>query len=164
MRKPSKYWNRHMADIKKHGLPNDPSLNDPGFELQDLGVGGVIGFFITLIVLVILANVVIRAIYVGMDHYALSHQPAPSPLVPMPQGDMRVIDPAKMTPFPEPHLETNERTEITDFRLKEEQTLHGYAWVDQNAGTVRIPIDRAMQLIVQRGLPVKPQINSAPAK
>jgi hypothetical protein len=47
--------------------------------------------------------------------------------------------------------------EINEFRLQEEQTLHSYAWVDKDAGTVRIPIDRAMQLIAQRGLPVRPQ-------
>jgi hypothetical protein len=29
--------------------------------------------------------------------------------------------------------------------------------VDKNKGTVRIPIDRAMELIVQRGLPVHPE-------
>jgi hypothetical protein len=35
--------------------------------------------------------------------------------------------------------------------------LYSYGWVDEKAGTVHIPIDRAMDLIVQRGLPVRPQ-------
>ncbi len=36
--------------------------------------------------------------------------------------------------FPQPRLETSEPTEIRDFRLKEEQQLHSYGWVDQQAG------------------------------
>jgi hypothetical protein len=35
--------------------------------------------------------------------------------------------------------------------------LATYDWVDQKAGTVRIPIDRAMELIAQRGLPMRTQ-------
>ena len=44
-----------------------------------------------------------------------------------------------------------------EIRIDEEQTLSTYDWVDQKAGTVRIPIDRAMDLIAQRGLPVRAQ-------
>ncbi len=40
--------------------------------------------------------------------------------------------------------------------MNEEKTLYSYGWVDET-GTVRIPIERAMDLIVQRGLPVRPQ-------
>jgi len=35
--------------------------------------------------------------------------------------------------------------------------LHQYAWVDPDKGIVKIPIDRAMDLIAQRGLPAVPQ-------
>ncbi len=141
-----------MADIRKPG-----HAEQSGFELQDIGPGSVIAFFITLLVIVFLANVVIRGIYVGLDYYAKSHQEAPAPMMTMPKGDMRVINPAEAQKFPEPRLETNERMEINDFRLKEEQTLHSYGWVDKDAGTMHIPIDRAMQLIAQRGLPVHAQ-------
>jgi len=145
-----------MADTKQHGHASGPDPNDQGFELQDIGSGGVIAFFITLVVIVILANVVIRGIYKGLDYYAKSHQEVAAPMMAVPSGDMRVINPSEAQKFPEPRLETNERMEINEFRLQEEQTLHSYAWVDKDAGTVRIPIDRAMQLIAQRGLPVRP--------
>jgi hypothetical protein len=59
-------------------------------------------------------------------------------------------------------LETNERVEINDFRLKEEQTLNSYGWVDQQAGVVRIPIEHAMQLLAQRGLPNAPKSGTVP--
>jgi len=39
--------------------------------------------------------------------------------------------------------------------MAEEQKLASYDWVDQKAGTLRIPIDRAMDLVAQRGLPVR---------
>ena len=59
--------------------------------------------------------------------------------------------------FPSPQLEIDERNQLDKIRLDEEQTLSTYDYVDQNAGTVRIPIDRAMDLIAQRGLPVRVQ-------
>ena len=46
--------------------------------------------------------------------------------------------------------------------MQEEQTLHSYGWVDQPAGVVRIPIDRAMELLAQRGLPTRPQAGTVP--
>jgi hypothetical protein len=59
--------------------------------------------------------------------------------------------------FPTPRLEQDERTQLNDIRISEEQKLASYDWVDQKAGTVRIPIDRAMELVAQRGLPVRSQ-------
>lgn len=152
-----------MADTKQRGHGSGPDPNDQGFELQDIGTGGVVAFFITLLIIVFLANVVIRGIYKGLDYYAKSHQEAMSPMMEekqkqsAPTGDLRLVNPSEAEQFPEPRLETNERTEINDFRRKEEATLRTYGWVDKSAGTVRIPIDRAMQLIAERGLPVRPE-------
>ncbi len=72
------------------------------------------------------------------------------------------MTPGDITKFPQPRLESNERLEINDFRMQEEQTLNSYGWVDQQAGVVRIPIDRAMELLAQRGLPTRPQAGAAP--
>jgi hypothetical protein len=60
---------------------------------------------------------------------------------------------------PEPRLPAGARlqrqpaNEIFEFRQQENAILHGYGWVDKNAGTVRIPIDEAMRLTLERGLP-----------
>jgi hypothetical protein len=54
---------------------------------------------------------------------------------------------------PEPRLQTNPREDLRDLRAKEDAILESYGWVDRNAGVVRIPIDEAMKLTVQRGLP-----------
>jgi len=46
---------------------------------------------------------------------------------------------------------------LNKIRGREDGLLNSYGWVDEKAGTVRIPIERAMDLLVQRGLPVRPQ-------
>ena len=52
---------------------------------------------------------------------------------------------------PEPRLQQFPRNELYEFRMKEEQQLHSYGWVDKNAGTVHIPIEDAMRLMLERG-------------
>ena len=39
---------------------------------------------------------------------------------------------------------------------REDLLLDNYSWVDRSQGKVRIPIERAMELMPQRGLPVAP--------
>jgi hypothetical protein len=39
----------------------------------------------------------------------------------------------------------------------EDELLNNYGWVDQDAEVVRIPIERAMELLLERGLPTRPQ-------
>ena len=54
---------------------------------------------------------------------------------------------------PEPRLQTNPREDLSELRAAEAELLTTYGWVDRNAGVVRIPIDEAMRLAIQRGLP-----------
>jgi hypothetical protein len=56
---------------------------------------------------------------------------------------------------PEPRLQTNPKQDLKDLRAAEDDTLNNYRWVDRNAGVVRIPIDEAMRLTLQRGLPAR---------
>jgi hypothetical protein len=56
---------------------------------------------------------------------------------------------------PEPRLQTNPRQDLLDLRAEEDRILHSYGWVDRNAGIVRIPIEEAMRVTVQRGLPAR---------
>ena len=78
-------------------------------------------------------------------------------------GKTGEVSPAEVGKFPNPRLETDEIHELRDFREGEEKNLYTYGWVDQNAGTVHIPIERAMELIVQRGLPTQVKTGTAPA-
>jgi hypothetical protein len=56
---------------------------------------------------------------------------------------------------PEPRLQTHPRDDLTDLHAREEEVLTTYGWVDKNAGIVRIPIEEAMKIVVQRGLPAR---------
>ncbi len=51
---------------------------------------------------------------------------------------------------PEPHLQANPQPDLLKHRAAKRALLTGYGWVDRNKETVRIPIDRAMELTVQR--------------
>jgi hypothetical protein len=63
----------------------------------------------------------------------------------------------------EPRLQRQPANEMYEFRQKEDAVLRGYGWVDRNAGTVRIPIEDAMRLTVERGLPSRAVDSAAPA-
>jgi len=57
--------------------------------------------------------------------------------------------------FPAPRLQVAPETDLAALRTREQAELNNYGWVDRQAGVVRIPIERAMDLVVQRGLPVR---------
>jgi len=66
---------------------------------------------------------------------------------------------------PEPRLQVEAPKELKSLQKAEQEVLTTYAWVSKEAGIARIPIERAMQLVLERGLPVsKPAPMAAPAK
>ncbi len=59
--------------------------------------------------------------------------------------------------FPTPRVQLDDgNQDVADLHAREDLLLNNYTWVDQSKGTVRIPIEQAMQLIAQRGLQVAP--------
>jgi hypothetical protein len=65
--------------------------------------------------------------------------------------------------FPTPRLQLDDGyQEIADLHAKEDLLLNNYSWADRSQGKVRIPIDRAIELLAQRGLPVAPAVVQAP--
>ena len=56
---------------------------------------------------------------------------------------------------PAPNLQTQPFKDIYLLRESEAQRLGSYGWVDKEGGIARIPIDRAMALTLQRGLPAR---------
>ena len=56
---------------------------------------------------------------------------------------------------PEPRLQTDPRQDLADLRAKEDVLLGTAGVVDENAGVFRIPIDVAMKLTLERGLPAR---------
>jgi len=122
-----------MTDNTKHDAAHG------SYEHQDLTPTGIVYFLVALAVAVILSLLFLRAVYSYLDHREKAGQPAVSPLVTSPK------------------LEEDERGQLNDILVNEEKILYSYGWVDEKAGAVHIPIERAMDLLVQRGLPVRTQ-------
>lgn len=70
---------------------------------------------------------------------------------------------AEMTQgFPGPKLQTDDGLQdMVDLHAREDLLLEHYSWVNQSQGKVRIPIERAMEIVAQRGLPVAPKVEHA---
>ena len=61
---------------------------------------------------------------------------------------------------PEPRLQVKPAHDLRQLRAAEDAILHSYGWVDRSTGTVRIPIERALALLVARGLPSRTEAQS----
>ena len=144
------------------------STGNGGYERQDIGVAPIVYFLLALVVAGLMVFFIVDGIYGYLEKRSNAEQTPVSPLVSNAPADTRKLsadykDYLKQN-FPAPQLEIDERGQLDKIRIDEAQTLSTYDWVDQKAGTVRIPIDRAMDLIAQRGLPVRTQAsNSASA-
>lgn len=141
-------------------MSNEPTRNhDVGahgsYEHQDLSPRGVMYFFAGLIVLLAVIYAIAFGMYRFLDSYNHANQATMSPMV-APESDTRAVTEKDTQAFPEPRLEKNERTELREFIEDQDRKLASYKWLDKDKGIVQIPIDRAMDLIVQRGLPVRP--------
>jgi hypothetical protein len=143
-----------MSDEIKHDDPNGHG----SFEHQDLKAGAILYFLAMLGIVTVMCLFGLKGLYTFLDHREKASQPAVNPLVTNVPEDTRHIPRGyPQAVFPSPKLEEDERGQLNGIRLAEEQTLYSYGWVDEKSGTVRIPIERAMDLLVQRGLPVRPQ-------
>jgi hypothetical protein len=137
---------------------NENTTGHSGFEHQDLQVSGILYFLLSLVAGVLLCILLLRGVYVFLDHREKTLQPAVNPLVTNVPADTRHIAPGyPQSAFPNPKLEEDERGQLNGIRLEEEKTLYSYGWIDEKAGIVHIPIERAMDLIAQRGLPLRSQ-------
>jgi hypothetical protein len=58
--------------------------------------------------------------------------------------------------FPEPRLQLSPSSEMREYTARMTRELNNYGWIDRKAGVVRLPIERAMELLVERGVPVRP--------
>ena len=66
------------------------------------------------------------------------------------------VEPTKL--FPQPQLQKTPIPDLKAIRAEEDKLLNGYAWVDQPKGVVRIPVDRAIEVLAQRGLPTRGEV------
>src|SRR5438552_10332699 len=100
----------------------------------------------TIVFLLLLSCIAIFVVVTLMMRYFKAHEPAVAAGQPN-------IPATRVEKFPQPRLEVKPGASLAELRAAEDADLNSYGWIDRNAGTVRIPIDRAMQLILERGLP-----------
>jgi len=122
---------------------NDKTHESVSRETTDVNFGGVVTFAIVLVVSAVVIHVAIWFFYAYMRRDAA--RPV-QPEYPLASTAMRRLP-------PEPRLQTDPRDDLASLRGREDRILTSYGWVDKNAGVVRIPIDEAMKLTVERGLP-----------
>lgn len=56
---------------------------------------------------------------------------------------------------PEPRLQTSPRMDLDGYLSTQRNELDDYSWVDRQSGVVRIPVERAMELLLKQGFPVR---------
>ena len=100
----------------------------------------------TIAFLLLLVCIVVFIVVTLMMHYFKVHEPA----VTAGQANIPVTRTAE---FPQPRLIVKPGATLADLRAAEDAELNSYGWIDRSAGIAHIPIDRAMQLILERGLP-----------
>jgi hypothetical protein len=139
-----------MADREHERQDHDiqlPDLTRPGAEHErsDIDVWAVGKFAIALGFLCVLAF----GLLFGLFKYFQSTTGGP-----MPKSQLNVD--ARSLP-PPPVLQSAPIRDLMEMRAAEDKVLNGYGWVDQAHGVVRVPIDRAIDMLAQRGLPSRPQ-------
>ena len=119
-----------------------PGRPKRGFEDDDVSVGRLFAFaagVASLVILGVLGSAVVFKFFVR-------HQPLGPPASPF--EDVRQLP-------PEPRLQTTAPQDLKSYRAGQDDILGSYGWVDSKAGIVRIPVERAMEVLLLKGYPVR---------
>ena len=107
----------------------------------DLLVDRILGFAGAVVILIGVGAFTSWLIFQGEKRRLGEADPPRSPIW---EANLRVIP-------PEPRLQTDPPADMRELRARETATLHTYGWSNEQASTVRIPIERAIDLVVTRG-------------
>ena len=118
-------------------------LNDRNYETEDFSPRGIRWFTAGLAILTVTVFIIMGWLLWALSGGRPPRQGVVTPTVPAP-----IMSPA-------PHLQVASSRDYQEMRAAEEAQLHSYGWVDRQAGIAAIPIERAMELLVKRGLPVQ---------
>jgi len=120
-----------------------PAQPPPRYEPKDISVRGVLWFAVGLLISAVIIHFALGWLYAAFEHH-----------YPSPDSPSRIAFGAKMI-APQPQLQIDPGADLEKFRAEEDAKLNSYGWVDREREVIRIPIQRAMELIAQRGLPVR---------
>jgi hypothetical protein len=116
--------------------------SDPGTGVdRDLPITGILGFAGGVVGLCAAAALVCWLMFLAVRARLRGEDPPPSPL---PAARVQ-------PPPPGPRLQEDPVRDMDLYRVEQQTRLHSYGWADREAGTVRIPIDRAIDLMANHG-------------
>jgi hypothetical protein len=120
-----------------------PGHTEVDFERTDVDATALLKFAFGIVVATVAVVLLLWRLYFVFVAQEAARQPAP----PVMQADPAAMAPAgpKLQPLP--------ALDLARFRAEEDLALGTYGWVDKDKGVVRIPIERAMRLLSERGLP-----------
>ncbi|MGO9437594.1 MAG: hypothetical protein ACLPH3_00145 [Terracidiphilus sp.] len=159
--------------LGSHGPKPEEVDASLGYEASDVRVTGIVVFLVSLLIFVGVCGI----LTMGMGHVinaGMDKEDGPNSkwttainirelgnLPNSPDMQKKVAELTKT--FPTPRVQTDDgNQDVADLHEREDLLLDNYSWVDQSKGTLRIPIERAMELIAQRGLPVAPTVQQQP--
>jgi hypothetical protein len=128
---------------------------EAGYDKSEVNVTAVLKIGVWIIALAITIHLLIWGVfrYFDINQIREGKLKEPAPLV-----SLREKLP------PEPRIQASPQWDLIQLRQEEEKELNSYGWVDRNSGTVRIPIDKAIDLMIQRGVPVRQQLDESKEK
>lgn len=147
-----------------HGEQVDTSV---GFEQSDVKITGILVFLVSLFVFVGVTGVLCYGIGKAMNTY-MNREDGPNNkwtktvdirqlgnLPNNPEMQNKVAE--LMQQFPTPRVQADDgNQDVADLHARENLLLENYTWVDAAHSRVRIPIDRAMELMAKNGIAVAP--------
>jgi hypothetical protein len=136
----ARYWN--VAEYNHTPVRDNPEVSH---ERSDVNIRAIVGFGIALLVTAVVIHI---ALYWLLEYYR-ARSPQGAPVVSPPTAQEQTT--------PQPRLQISPRNDLAEMRAAEEKELTSYGWLDEKKQTVRIPIDRAMELLAQRGLGARKQ-------
>src|SRR5579862_7378095 len=131
--------------------PLNTPTTTPSYEATDANTGGVLNFLVVLGIVLVVAGLVSWGLFRYFSAHAVDQAASESPF-----ADSRQLPLG-------PQLQVNPREDWLKFREQQEQSLETYAWENRTAGTARVPIEVAMQLLVKKGVPVQGAAAALPA-
>ena len=132
-------------------------MSGVSYEKEDADTRAVIRAGIVLALATLVASALVLFLFRWLAEREAKGDAPPPPMA-------ASLDPNRVPPAP--RLQTVPVQDLAAARAEEERTLTTYGWVDEHAGTVRIPIAEAMRLLAERGeapLPKAPPSASPPA-
>ena len=114
-------------------------------EESDVNVSAVLRYGMGLVAIAVVVHV---CLWLLLGVFERQNERRQTQVYPMAAGDQNRLPPA-------PRFQENPQQELQELRAKQRALLEGYGWVSKEAGIARIPIEDAMKIVVQQGLPTR---------